>query len=132
MAKIRVGQLAKELNLKVPDVVARLREIGIESKTNLSTVDDEAADRLRASAPRAAGGAAAHAPSTSKGAKSSKAAKAPRSEPERPREAPVVGASAPVKAAGAAPSLVKPKIASPVGSGSGSAPVAPGSTPGAA
>ena len=81
MAKIRVGQLAKELNLKVPDVVARLREIGIESKTNLSTVDDEAADRLRASAPRAAGGAAAHAPSISKGAKSSKAAKAPRSEP---------------------------------------------------
>src|SRR5713101_5804858 len=129
MAKIRVGQLAKELNLKVPDVVARLREIGIEAKTNLSTVEDEAADRLRASAPRTVGGPAGHAPSISKGAKSSKTVKAPRSEPARPREAPVLGASPPVKAPGAAPSLVKPKIAPPLGSGSGGAPDAPGSTP---
>ena len=51
MAKIRVGQLAKELNLKVPEVLARLRDLGAEAKTNLSTVEDEVAGRLRASVP---------------------------------------------------------------------------------
>src|SRR5258706_9807970 len=55
MAKIRVGQLAKEMNLKVPEVLARLREMGVEAKTNLSTVEDEVAGRLRGStAPAAA------------------------------------------------------------------------------
>src|SRR5882672_11533016 len=51
MAKIRVGQLAKELNLKVADLLARLRELGAEVKSNLSTVDDEVAARLRSAAP---------------------------------------------------------------------------------
>src|SRR6267143_304719 len=49
MAKIRVGQLAKELNLQVGNVLARLRELGAEVKTNLSTVEEEVAGRLRAS-----------------------------------------------------------------------------------
>src|SRR5439155_1246240 len=53
MAKIRVGQLAKELNLKVADLLARLHELGAEAKSNLSTVDDEVAARLRSSAPSA-------------------------------------------------------------------------------
>src|SRR3989442_2145080 len=51
MAKIRVGQLAKELNLKVGEVLARLRELGAEVKSNLSTVEDEVADHLRSAAP---------------------------------------------------------------------------------
>src|SRR5256885_14072733 len=50
MPKIRVGQLAKELNLKVGDVLARLRQLGAEVKSNLSTVEDEVAARLRAAA----------------------------------------------------------------------------------
>src|SRR3989442_12524883 len=53
MAKIRVGQLAKELNLKVAELLARLRELGAEVKSNLSTVDDEVAARLRSAAPSA-------------------------------------------------------------------------------
>src|SRR2546426_175161 len=51
MAKIRVGQLAKELNLKVGEVLARLRDLGAEVKSNLSTVDEEMAVRLRSAAP---------------------------------------------------------------------------------
>src|SRR2546422_460279 len=50
MAKIRVGQLAKELNLKVGEVLARLRDLGAEVKSNLSTVDEEMAVRLRSAA----------------------------------------------------------------------------------
>ena len=59
MAKIRVGQLAKELNLKVGDAIDQLRKLGVEVKTNLSTVDDEAVGRLRASLPRTSEPAAA-------------------------------------------------------------------------
>src|SRR5882762_8443731 len=47
MTKIRVGQLAKELNLKVGEVLARLRELGAEVKSNLSTVEEDVATRLR-------------------------------------------------------------------------------------
>ena len=50
MAKIRVGQLAKELSIKVSEALTRLQELGVEVKTNLSTVDDESAARLRAAA----------------------------------------------------------------------------------
>src|SRR5258706_1627587 len=47
MGKVRVGQLAKELNIKVSEVIARLKELGIEAKSNLSTVEDIVATRLR-------------------------------------------------------------------------------------
>src|SRR5437879_4255693 len=48
MAKIRVSDLAKELNLKSGEVLGRLRELGAAVKTNLSTVEEEVAGRLRA------------------------------------------------------------------------------------
>src|SRR2546426_5302786 len=47
MAKIRVGDLAKELNLKSGEVLTRLREMGAAVKTNLSTVEEDLARRLR-------------------------------------------------------------------------------------
>src|SRR5262249_37084324 len=53
MAKIRVGQLAKELDLKVGQLLEKLRELGVEAKSNLSTVEDDVASRLRAGAPAA-------------------------------------------------------------------------------
>jgi translation initiation factor IF-2 len=53
MPKIRVGQLAKELNLKTGDVIELLRKLGADVKNNLSTVDDEVARRARESAPSA-------------------------------------------------------------------------------
>jgi translation initiation factor IF-2 len=47
MAKIRVGQLAKELGIKVTEALKRLQELGVEVKTNLSTVEESSAARLR-------------------------------------------------------------------------------------
>jgi translation initiation factor IF-2 len=47
MGKVRVGQIAKELNIKVTDAVKRLRELGIDAKSNLSTVEEVVANRLR-------------------------------------------------------------------------------------
>jgi len=73
MAKIRVGQLAKELNLKAAEVLSRLRELGAEVKTNLSTVDEEVAARLKAAVagpvkkPAEAAGKPAIRPSASVG-----------------------------------------------------------------
>ena len=55
MGKVRVGQLAKELNIKVPEAIARLKAIGIDAKSNLSTIEEVVAARLRA-AHVAAGG----------------------------------------------------------------------------
>jgi translation initiation factor IF-2 len=57
MGKVRVGQLAKELNIKVSEVIARLKELGIEAKSNLSTVEDIVATRLRSEFAGAAGAA---------------------------------------------------------------------------
>src|SRR5712692_1029050 len=54
MPKIRVGQLAKELNLKVAELVDRLRGLGVEVKSNLSTIDEATVERVRGSAPAAA------------------------------------------------------------------------------
>src|SRR5438093_792308 len=64
MAKVRVGQLAKEMNLKVSDLLARLRELGAEVKSNLSTVDDEIAARVRSAVPSSE----KHTPEIPKGA----------------------------------------------------------------
>jgi translation initiation factor IF-2 len=47
MGKVRVGQIAKELNIKVTEAVKRLRELGIDAKSNLSTVEEVVANRLR-------------------------------------------------------------------------------------
>ncbi len=47
MARIRVGVLAKQLNIKVSEAMTRLRRLGADVKTNLSTVDEETAARLR-------------------------------------------------------------------------------------
>jgi translation initiation factor IF-2 len=54
MAKVRVGQLAKELGLKVADVLSLLRKLGIEAKTNLSVVGEEDAAKARSGLTQAA------------------------------------------------------------------------------
>ena len=59
MAKIRIGVLAKELNLKVGDAVARLRELGVTVKSNLSSIDEKDVARLRLAAKGGKGSAAA-------------------------------------------------------------------------
>src|SRR5437667_1973594 len=101
MAKTRVGQLAKELNLKVADLLARLREMGVEVKSNLSTVDDEVAARLRSAAP-SEGKAPADRPS-------------PASPTKQPTARAVSRTGARTQSAGetAADSPIAPKQASP-------------------
>ena len=47
MAKVRVGEIAKELSLKASEALAKLKELGVEVKSNLSAIDDEAVTRLR-------------------------------------------------------------------------------------
>ena len=45
MAKVRVGEIAKELNLKASEALAKLKEMGITVKSNLSAIDDETVRR---------------------------------------------------------------------------------------
>src|SRR5258706_10128450 len=58
MGKVRIGQLAKELNLRAAVLMARLKEMGGEAKSNLSSVEDDVAARVRS----LVGGAGAKAP----------------------------------------------------------------------
>src|SRR6185295_9049689 len=114
MAKIRVGQLAKELNLKVGDVLARLRELGAEVKSNLSTVEDELAARLR-SAPEAKGPVSAVVPET---AAQSTAKAAPRKQAtghggQVPATAPPKTVATPPRATSQMPTLRGPVVKTP-------------------
>ena len=90
MAKIRVGQLAKELNLKVGEVLARLRDLGAEVKSNLSTVDEEMAVRLRSAAsspekrPAEALKAASPAGSPAAGGRATLKSARPKDQPATP------------------------------------------------
>jgi len=115
MAKIRVGQLAKELNLKVPEVLARLRELGVEAKTNLSTVEDDVAARLRGST---ASPAAAPAEGSTPRKAVAKPAAPPVAGPGAPAARPASKpqtiarpAAAPATAAPASPTAAKPPVA---------------------
>src|SRR5687768_17279095 len=51
MPRIRVGQLAKELGISVAEALAALRKLGADVKTNLSTVEDSMAAKMRAVTP---------------------------------------------------------------------------------
>ena len=48
MAKVRVHQLAKELGLSSKEAIDKLAQVGVEVKSHSSTVEDEAAGKLRA------------------------------------------------------------------------------------
>ena len=48
MAKIRVHELAKELEKENKDIIAALQKIGVEVKTHMSNVEEEDAGKLRA------------------------------------------------------------------------------------
>jgi translation initiation factor IF-2 len=113
MGKIRVGQLAKDLGLKVTEAIAQLRKLGVEAKTNLSMIDEQAAARLRAATEAGAGGAGVAAKPAAPGATARASAPAKMS----PR---------PATAAPAAPRAATPKAVTPSGK-----PAAPGTRTGA-
>ena len=50
MAKIRVYQLAKQLEVSNKDLLDTLRELGLEVKSHMSVVDDETAERITTAA----------------------------------------------------------------------------------
>ncbi len=69
MAKIKVHELAKELDRQSKEIIAFLQDKGIEVKAAQSSVEDEAADMVRkamkgGSAPKAAEAAKAETPKT--------------------------------------------------------------------
>jgi translation initiation factor IF-2 len=79
MGKIRINDLARELEVKSKVIVEFLPEIGImEKRSHSSALDDEQADRVRAHF---------HALSEKEGAPVAKAAKAPPAEPKAPAPA---------------------------------------------
>jgi translation initiation factor IF-2 len=41
MAKIRIHELAKKLNMNSKDLVARLRQMGYSVKNHMSTIDEK-------------------------------------------------------------------------------------------
>ncbi len=47
MGKIRIYQLAKELDLKSTELVDMLKELGIEAKSHMSTLEDETANLVK-------------------------------------------------------------------------------------
>ncbi len=47
MGKIKIYELAKELNLTSKEVIEKANKIGIEAKTHMSTVDEEQAKKLK-------------------------------------------------------------------------------------
>lgn len=47
MAKIRIYDIAKELNVSSKDILARLSEIGVEAKTHSSSVTEDVVERLK-------------------------------------------------------------------------------------
>ncbi len=61
MAKMRVYELARELELESKDVLARAQELGIEAKTASSGLDEESSELIRLSYQEADGGPAAAA-----------------------------------------------------------------------
>ncbi len=103
MSKIRVGQLAKELKLKVPQVIAMLTSLGVEAKTNLSTIEAEAAQKVRTMSPAT--------PAEKSAAKAAKPL-APRKTPAK-TAARKAGKESPAAKTPAAPVAAKPSAAAP-------------------
>ncbi|MGA2395748.1 MAG: translation initiation factor IF-2, partial [Candidatus Lustribacter sp.] len=96
--KVRIFELAKELNMSSKDLMALFGRLGLEAKSQLSVVEPKVADLLRAQLKGAAKAAPKAAPA---------AAKAAAAPPAAPAAAPV--AAAPVAAA--APPPAPPPVA---------------------
>ena len=47
MAKVRIFELARDLNMKSKDLLDKLGEMGIEAKSHMSSLEDEAVEAIR-------------------------------------------------------------------------------------
>ena len=76
LAKKRVYELAKQLNISNKDLIEKLNELGIEVNNHMSTVDEENAELVK----ELLGGEKNEAPKTEKNEKAEKAEKAEKSK----------------------------------------------------
>ncbi len=132
MSNKRVHEIAKERGLPAKDVLARLKEAGVDVKASSSSVDEEVASRVLANGGQAAApapapapdGAAKAKPAAPKAkAKAADGAKAPAKSAERSQgQAAARPAKAPPAARAAAPAQAAESGASaPAGDDAGSA-----------
>ncbi len=104
MAKIKVHELAKELDKQSKDILSFLQEKGIEAKAAQSSVGEDAAELVRKAfgkaqntgkeAPKAENAKSAETPK----AENAKPAEAPKAESAKPAEAPKAESAKPAEA----------------------------------
>jgi len=122
--KVRIFELAKELNMTSKDLIALFERLGLEAKNQLSVVEPKVADLLRAQLKSAAKPAAKAAPAARAAAPKAPAPAAPPAEtpvatvaPPAPEPEPVASPApappvrrAPAAAVAAAPPPVEPVV----------------------
>ncbi len=106
--KVRIFELAKELNMSSKDLMALFGRLGLEAKSQLSVVEPKVADLLRAQLKGAAKPAPKAAPAAAKRAVSAPAEPAAAAPPAAEPVAAAPAAAAPPPAVAAAPPAATP------------------------
>ena len=47
LGKIKLHEIAKEMGLAIEEVVEKAQELGIDAKSHMSSVDEEAAEKIK-------------------------------------------------------------------------------------
>ncbi len=130
---MRVHELAKELGVASKELLASLKEMGIDGLTASSSVPDQAVPRLRASGGKAVPEAkikeAVEEPLPKSRPRKRKEVLEPETPPAAPKPAPVAEAEPPTPAAEAAPSVEAPPAPEPAGPSLPALKLVHGSTP---
>jgi translation initiation factor IF-2 len=130
---LRVHELAKELGVASKELLASLKEMGIDGLTASSSVPDQAVPRLRASGGKAVPEAkikeAVEEPLPTSRARKRKEVLEPETPPAAPKPAPVAEPEPPTPAAEAAPSVEPPPAPEPAGPSLPALKLVHGSTP---
>jgi len=116
---LRVHELAKELGVASKELLASLKEMGIDGLTASSSVPDQAVPRLRASGGKAVPEAkikeAVEEPLPTSRPRKRKEVLEPETPPAAPKPAPVAEPEPPTPAAESAPSVEPPPAPEPAG-----------------
>ena len=130
---MRVHELAKELGVASKELLASLKEMGIDGLTASSSVPDQAVPRLRASGGKAVPEAkikeAVEEPLPTSRPRKRKEVLEPETPPAAPKPAPVAETEPLTSAAEAAPSVEAPPAAEPAGPSLPALKLVHGSTP---
>ena len=130
---MRVHELAKELGVASKELLASLKEMGIDGLTASSSVPDQAVPRLRASGGKAVPEAkikeAVEEPLPASRPRKRKEVLEPETPPAAPKPAPVAEAEPPTPAAEAPPSVEPPPAPEPAGPSLPALKLVHGSTP---